>query len=104
MSDDTGIEIAEERGRTKGRYVARAPGKPEAELTYSIANDQLIIVDHTFVPDEWRGSGVGKALVERTVTDARARDIRIVPLCPFTKAQIEKRPDWQDVLGGGSKT
>ena len=36
MSDDTGIEITEERGKTKGRYVARAPGKPDAELTLSL--------------------------------------------------------------------
>lgn len=98
MSSDTGIEITEERGTGKGRYVARAPGKPDAELTYSIVNERLIIIDHTGVPDAWRGAGIGKALVERAVTDARAREIRIVPLCPFAKAQIQKNPDWQDVL------
>ncbi len=100
---DTGIDIVEERGETKGRYVARAPGKPDAELTYSILNAQMIIIDHTGVPDEWRGAGIGKLLVERAVTDARERGVRIVPLCPFAKAQIEKHPEWQDVLGGRAK-
>ncbi|MFW5661731.1 MAG: GNAT family N-acetyltransferase [Oceanicaulis sp.] len=94
------FEITEERTGSKGRYVAAAPGKPEAELTYSVANPQLVIIDHTGVPDDWRGMGVGKALVERAVSDARARGVRIVPLCPFAKAQIEKHPEWQDVLGG----
>ncbi|XBQ16352.1 MAG: GNAT family N-acetyltransferase [Oceanicaulis sp.] len=92
------FEITEERGDTKGRYVATAPGKPEAELTYSIASATLIIIDHTGVPDDWRGMGVGKALVERAVTDARERGVKIIPLCPFAKAQIEKTPDWRDVL------
>jgi predicted GNAT family acetyltransferase len=94
------FEITEERGTSKGRYVAAAPDKPEAELTYSIVNAHLIIVDHTAVPDEWRGMGVGRALVERVVTDSRERGVKIVPLCPFTKAEIQKHTEWQDVLSG----
>jgi predicted GNAT family acetyltransferase len=94
------FEITEERGDTKGRYVAAAPDKPEAELTYSIVNEHLIIVDHTAVPDEWRGMGVGRALVERIVTDSRERGVKIVPLCPFTKAQIHEHAEWRDVLSG----
>jgi hypothetical protein len=29
-------EITETRSGSKGRYAARAPGKPEAELTFSV--------------------------------------------------------------------
>jgi hypothetical protein len=32
------------------------------------------------------------------VEDARARGVQIIPLCPFAKAQINKTPDWHDVL------
>lgn len=95
--------ITQEVTASKGRYVASAPGLPDAELTYSIANAHLIIIDHTGVPDAWRGKGVGKALVERAVLDARAGNVRIVPLCPFAKAQIERHPESQDVLGGKAK-
>ena len=95
MADFT---IDEARSGAKGRYVARAPGKPEAELTYSVMNAHTIIIDHTGVPDEWRGMGVGKALVKRAVEDARARSVKIVPLCPFAKAQIARTPEWRDVL------
>ncbi|WP_375284498.1 GNAT family N-acetyltransferase [Marinicauda pacifica] len=92
------FEILEERTPTKGRYFVQADGRPDAELTFSIANAHLIIIDHTGVPDAWRGQGVGQALVERAVLDARANGVQIVPLCPFAKAQIEKHPEWQDVL------
>ena len=92
------FEIAEEREGSKGRYVARAPGLPEAEMTYSVMNPTTIIIDHTGVPDEWRGKGVGRALVERGVLDARERGVKIVPLCPFAKAQIARTPEWRDVL------
>ncbi|WBQ10036.1 GNAT family N-acetyltransferase [Hyphomonadaceae bacterium ML37] len=93
-------EITETRSGSKGRYAARADGKPEAELTFSIMDERTIIIDHTGVPDEWRGMGVGKAMVERAVLDARERGVKIVPLCPFAKAQIHRHPEWQDVLAG----
>lgn len=90
-------QITREEGDTKGRLVTIVDGH-EAELTYSILSAQTIIADHTGVPDTLRGTGVGKALVERLVTDARASGVKIVALCPFVKAQAARHPEWQDVF------
>ena len=81
----------------KGRYVIRAGGD-EAELTYSITTLELVIADHTFVPDSFRGTGAGLALVTRLVMDARAEGFRIMPLCPFVNAQRLRHPDWADAF------
>ncbi|MBN8293194.1 N-acetyltransferase [Rhodobacter sp. NTK016B] len=70
----------------------------EAELTFSIVSPTLIIADHTGVPDSFRGTGAGKALVERLVADARAEGVKIVPLCPFVNAQRARHPEWADVF------
>ena len=91
------IEIKREDVETGGRYVARVNGH-EAEMTYSKAGTERIIIDHTGVPKELGGLGVGVALVKRAVEDARRDGIKIIPLCPFAKAQIEKHTEWQDVL------
>ena len=93
----TDIKITREDGPTGGRYVAIVNGY-EAEMTYSRAGSTRIIIDHTGVPRELGSMGVGKALVLRAVEDARKDGIKIIPLCPFAKAQIEKNEDWQDVL------
>ncbi|WOR14694.1 GNAT family N-acetyltransferase [Hyphomonas sp. FCG-A18] len=93
----TDITITREDGPTGGRYVTTVNGH-EAEMTYSRAGSTRIIIDHTGVPRELGGMGVGKALVLRAVEDARKDGIKIIPLCPFAKAQIEKNKDWQDVL------
>ncbi len=93
-------EIAREESPTKGRYVYRRDGA-EAEMTYSRAGTGLIIIDHTAVPDVFRGQGVGQALVARAVADARADGLRILPLCPFAAAQFRRNPDWADVLDAG---
>lgn len=83
---------------SKGIYTAKIDGKPDAEMTYSRASESLIIIDHTDVPDALRGMGVGVKLVERAVLDARASGTKIMPLCPFAKAQITRHKEWQDVL------
>ena len=94
-----GIGITREEGETKGRYRAVMDGQA-AEMTYSKAGAALLIIDHTDVPDALRGRGVGAALVERAVADAREEGRRLLPLCPFAKAQIARHPEWQDVLQG----
>ena len=92
-------EIEREVTGSKGRYVWRADGA-EAELTYSIASPQLIIADHTGVPDAFRGQGIGLKLAERLVADARAEGVKIIALCPFVKAQARRHPEWADVIQG----
>lgn len=91
------ITITREDGPKGGRYVTVINGD-EAEMTYSRAGATRIIIDHTGVPDSMRGLGVGKQLVEAAVKDARAEGFKIIPLCPFAKATLEKHSEWQDVV------
>ena len=97
MSDTPDITLSETG--SKGRYVISPDGsEAEAEMTFSRMSDSLVIVDHTGVPDEFRGRGYGKALAERVVADAREKGFKIVPLCPFFKAQADRHPEWSDVV------
>ncbi|MGY6519681.1 MAG: DUF5996 family protein [Lysobacteraceae bacterium] len=89
--------VSREDGASKGRYWMIVDGH-EAEMTYSRAGERLIIIDHTDVPAALRGRKVGEQLVRRAVEDARRDGVSIIPLCPFAKAQIDRHPEWQDVL------
>lgn len=91
------IEIKKFDGPSRGRYVAIVDGV-EAELTYSRMSPHSIIADHTGVPEALKGKGVGKALVEYLIADSRATETKIVPLCPFVKAQYQRHPEWSDVM------
>lgn len=97
MTDSSEFTIEREEDEHKGRYWIRIDGV-EAEMTYSRAGATLNIIDHTEVPDALRGRGLGKALVQRGVEDARAEGRKIMPLCPYAKAQIERHPEWRDVV------
>jgi hypothetical protein len=90
-------DVSREDRSSGGRWVAVVNGH-EAEMTFSRASPTLIIIDHTDVPDALRGQGVGQALVERAVEDARREGFRIIPLCPFAKVQFERHAQWRDVL------
>lgn len=94
MSD---ITITREDSSKGGRYFTVINGD-EAEMTYSRAGATRIIIDHTGVPDSMRGLGVGKKFVEAAVNDARAEGFKIIPLCPFAKATLEKNAEWQDAV------
>jgi predicted GNAT family acetyltransferase len=89
--------VEREDGPTKGRYRLVVDGI-EAEMTYSRAGEGLIIIDHTEVPAALRGRKVGERLVRQAIEDARRDGVAIMPLCPFAKAQIDRHPEWQDVL------
>ena len=93
------ITITHEPGETKGRYIAHVDGQTEpGELTYTRTSTRLIIVDHTGVPDSLRGQGVGAALAAHVVDEARRGGFKIIPLCPFFKAQVARHPDWANVI------
>ncbi|MEM6694970.1 MAG: GNAT family N-acetyltransferase [Pseudomonadota bacterium] len=94
------ITITYEDQGNKGRYVAHVDGHDgTGELTISKLSDTTLIADHTGTDDSLRGMGVAKALVERLVADARAAGQKIVPLCPYVRAQAQKHGDaWADVI------
>ena len=95
------LVISREDTSNKGRYAGRINDvQEEAELTFSRDNATLIIADHTYVPESMRGTGMGKALVTRLIEDARKEGFKIIPLCPFVKAQFARNPDWSDVMQG----
>ena len=45
-----------------------------------------------------RGARAAMALVEQMIADARANGVKIVPVCPYVRAQYRKHPDWRDVM------
>jgi predicted GNAT family acetyltransferase len=53
---------------------------------------------HTEVPPEHQGKGIGTILVRFALAAARARGLKVVPICPFFAAYIKDHPEEQDLL------
>lgn len=94
---DLATEIQREDTANGERYVLTIDGHL-AQLTFSDLADDKRLMDHTLVPKALGGRGIGKILVKRAVEDARAEGKSIIPQCWYVKQQIDRTPEWQDLL------
>jgi predicted GNAT family acetyltransferase len=92
------MHIQQEQIGTKGSFYYEEEGKHLAEMTFTMAGETRMIIDHTDVSDVLRGKGAGKQLVEAAVQHARKNKIKILPLCPFAKSVFDKTEAYRDVL------
>lgn len=71
----------------------------EAEVHFVRVGDSRIILDHTHVAEHLRGQNVGQQLVKAAVEYAKKEKLQVIPLCPFAKAEFEKHPEYQELVG-----
>ncbi len=79
------------------------PGEEEgddmlAELVYLKQEPSTMVIEHTEVADSLKGQNIGYQLVHTAVEYARTHQMKIIPLCSFARAVINKKPELQDVL------
>lgn len=91
-------DIRHDEHDAKGAFFIEKDGRRVAEMTYSRTNASMIIVDHTEVASSLGGQGVGRQLLDALVAWARSSGTRVMPLCPFAKAQFAKDASLRDVL------
>ena len=60
--------------------------------------DGKLVYDHTIVPQELGGRGVGSGLVKHALDCAREQDKKVVPQCSFVVSYISKHPEYQDLV------
>ncbi len=74
-------------------------GQVEAgEITFSKAGDSILIIDHTFVDENYRGQGIAEELVKEAVEKAKRDNKKIIPLCPFAAKEFANNKNYKEVL------
>lgn len=69
-----------------------------AFLSYDVMNDDTLDYNHTIVPSELGGRGVGTALVKYALTYAREHNKKIIASCSFVASYVNKHDEYQDLL------
>lgn len=92
------MEIQQKDDGKKGMFYIEQDKRILAEMTYVWAGADRIIIDHTEVSPALAGKGAGKQMVSKAVDFARAKNIKIMPLCPFAKSVFDKVQEFKDVL------
>ncbi|KAF0186546.1 MAG: acetyltransferase [Alphaproteobacteria bacterium] len=98
MPAPTDLAITLEEMPYGGRWVARTKDGPDSEMTFTVREDGVLVIDHTGVPPALEGRGIAGALMERAIEEAREKGLRIHPECSYVVAAFRRHPDWSDVL------
>ncbi len=64
---------------------------------YRLHGDQLVI-PHVEAPVALRGTGAAGRLMTGLLDQARARGLKVVPVCPYAAAFIRRHAEYQDLL------
>jgi uncharacterized protein len=58
----------------------------------------LVTVMHTEVDSRFEGQGVGSELVRRMLDDIRGQNAKVLPVCPFARAFLQRHPEYADMV------
>lgn len=95
------MDIQQKQNGNKGSFFVQEGEEILAEMTYTMAGDSIMIIDHTEVSEVLKGKNAGYKLVSKGADYARANHLKIIPLCPFAKSFFErKKEEFKDVLKG----
>jgi predicted GNAT family acetyltransferase len=64
---------------------------------YTLAASKIMFT-HTGVPEAHEGKGIGTTLIRFALDAARERGLKVIPICPFFAAYMQKHAEVQDLL------
>ncbi len=67
-------------------------------LTYAPRGEGVVVFDHTFVPDKWRGKGVAGRLAAAAFDEARKRGWKVVPHCSYISDYVRRKREYADLI------
>jgi predicted GNAT family acetyltransferase len=73
-------------------FVLRIDGERFGFLEFTRPQVGVMCVEHVEVAPDLRRTGLGRQLVEKAVAFARETDLRVVPICSYARAVIERDP------------
>ncbi|KAA3437003.1 GNAT family N-acetyltransferase [Rufibacter hautae] len=79
------------------RFYMRLDGE-EAELTYSITENQEMDLDYTFVPEDHRNQGLADKLVKAALEHVIDRNMKFVASCPVVEAYVKRHPAFKEYM------
>jgi len=89
--------------REKHRFEADLGGGDIAIAEYAVEAGTITFT-HTEVPQKHEGKGIGSALIRHALADARARGLKVIPVCPFFAAYMKKHAEAHDLLDDSWRT
>jgi hypothetical protein len=92
---DIDMEIKEQKNAF---YIGDSIGSAIAVITFQPKGEDAIVIDHTFVKEEYRKQGIAHSLVMKVADYARRENKKIVPQCSYAREMLTRDDRFEDVL------
>ena len=79
------------------RYELLVDGELAGFADYHVQPD-LVTVLHTEVHRAFAGRGLGSTFVALMLEDIRKRDAKVLPVCPFVRAYLQRHAEARDLV------
>ena len=60
---------------------------------------ERLYIDYVFSPVPLRGTGASGRLMAAVAADARAKDMKITPICGYAAAWLRRSSEYKDLIG-----
>ena len=89
------LEVAD--NPDKARFEILADGELAGFVQYHLRDNEIAFT-HTETDDRFRGHGLAGHLVRAALDAARARDLAVLPYCPFVRSWIAGHPEYAGLV------
>jgi predicted GNAT family acetyltransferase len=86
------VTIEREELNGTHEFVLRIDGERFGFLEFTRPEVGMMRIEYVEVSPELRGTGLGRQLVEKAVAFATDANLRVVPICSYARAVIQRDP------------
>ncbi|MGZ5494215.1 MAG: GNAT family N-acetyltransferase [Thermoanaerobaculia bacterium] len=94
MADSESLSVL--NNEAESRFEVEVDGKLSV-VEYELTPGKILLT-HTGVAPELSGRGIAQQLVTAALEYARSRKLRVVPLCSYVAAFIERHPEYKNLV------
>ena len=99
MADQGQVRVVHSPARERYEAVLTRADGEEITVGYLdyVSEPYQVVLTHTVIPERYSGRGYAASLVQAVLDDIRASDKRVVPVCTYVRAFIDKHPEYADM-------
>jgi len=92
MSEPRRVSIDREELNGVHEFVLRIDGERLGFLEFTRPDVGVMRIEYVEVSPELRGTGLGRQLVEKAVSFAKDAELRVIPICSYARAVMQRDP------------
>lgn len=84
--------------KNNNRIEAKLDAEVIGLINYELTDEKVMIVPHTEVDTKYEGQGIAGAMTKELLIFAETNGYTVLPICPYTKAYIDRHPQYHKLL------